>query len=268
MPEAQLVGSVVVVTGGASGIGRELAARFAAEGARAVVVTDRNGPGAEDVAAGLSSPVALGLGLDVSDEAAVKAAVERVEAEIGPIDIWLSNAGVGDAPGLGTDDQWDRAFGVHVLAHVYAARHVLPGMVERGRGHFMITASAAGLLTQMDSAAYTVTKHGSVALAEWLSIKYGDSGVGFSCLCPQGVRTAMTAGREDMSATRAAGGFIDTSDVADAVVAALAEGHFLILPHPEVADYERRRAGDRDRWLAGMRRVRANLDAARSGGKA
>ena len=268
MPEAQLVGSVVVVTGGASGIGRELAARFAAEGARAVVVTDRNGPGAEDVAAGLSSPVALGLGLDVSDEVAVKAAVERVETEIGPIDIWLSNAGVGDAPGLGTDDQWGRAFGVHVLAHVYAARHVLPRMVDRGRGHFMITASAAGLLTQMDSAAYTVTKHGSVALAEWLSIKYGDSGVGFSCLCPQGVRTAMTAGREDMSATRAAGGFIDTSDVADAVVTALAEGHFLILPHPEVAEYERRRAGDRDRWLAGMRRVRANLDTARSGGKA
>ena len=174
MPEAQLVGSVVVVTGGASGIGRELAARFAAEGARAVVVTDRNGPGAEAVAAALSSPVALGLGLDVTDEAAVQAAIERVETEVGPIDIWLSNAGVGDAPGLGTDDQWDLAFGVHVLAHVYAARHVLPRMVDRGRGHFMITASAAGLLTQMDSAAYTVTKHGSVALAEWLSIRYGD----------------------------------------------------------------------------------------------
>jgi NAD(P)-dependent dehydrogenase (short-subunit alcohol dehydrogenase family) len=268
MPEAQLGGSVVVVTGGASGIGRELAQRFAAEGARAVVVTDRNEAGAAEVAAGLSSPVALGLGLDVTDEAALKAAVDRVRSEIGPIDIWLSNAGVGDAPALGTDDQWQRAFGVHVLAHVYAARHVLPAMVARGRGHFMITASAAGLLVQMDSAAYSVTKHGSVALAEWLAIRYGDSGVGFSCLCPQGVRTAMTAGREELSATRAAGGFIDTKDVADAVVAALADGRFLILPHPEVADYERRRAGDRDRWLAGMRRVRANLDAARSGGKA
>jgi NAD(P)-dependent dehydrogenase (short-subunit alcohol dehydrogenase family) len=268
MPEAQLVGSVVVVTGGASGIGRELAQRFAAEGARAVVVTDRNGPGAAAVAADLSSPVALGLGVDVTDEAAVKAVVERVENEAGPIDIWLSNAGVGDAPGLGTDDQWERAFGVHVLAHIYAARHVLPGMVERGRGHFMITASAAGLLTQMDSAAYTVTKHGSVALAEWLSIRYGDSGVGFSCLCPQGVRTAMTAGREEGSATRAAGGFIDTADVADAVIAALAQQRFLILPHPEVADYERRRADDRDRWLSGMRRVRAKLDSVRSTGKA
>jgi NAD(P)-dependent dehydrogenase (short-subunit alcohol dehydrogenase family) len=268
MPEAQLVGSVVVVTGGASGIGRELAQRFAAEGARAVVVTDRNGPGAAAVAADLSSPVALGLGLDVTDEAAVKSVIERVENEAGPIDVWLSNAGVGDAPGLGTDDQWDRAFGVHVLAHVYAARHVLPGMVERGRGHFMITASAAGLLTQMDSAAYTVTKHGSVALAEWLAIRHGDSGVGFSVLCPQGVRTAMTAGREDMSATRAAGGFIDTADVADAVISALADGRFLILPHPEVADYERRRADDRDRWLAGMRRVRSKLDAARSAGRA
>jgi NAD(P)-dependent dehydrogenase (short-subunit alcohol dehydrogenase family) len=268
MPEAQLVGSVVVVTGGASGIGRELAQRFAAEGARAVVVTDRNEAGAAEVAANLPSPIALGIGLDVTNEAALQAAVARVEGEIGPIDIWLSNAGVGDAPGLGTDAQWDRAFGVHVMAHIYAARHVLPGMVERGRGHFMITASAAGLLVQMDSAAYSVTKHGSVALAEWLSIKYGDSGVGFSCLCPQGVRTAMTAGREERSATRAAGGFIDTPEVADAVVAAITEGRFLILPHPDVAEYERRRAGDRDRWLAGMRRVRANLDLARSGEKA
>jgi NAD(P)-dependent dehydrogenase (short-subunit alcohol dehydrogenase family) len=267
MPAVQLVDSVVVVTGGANGIGRALAERFATEGARAVVVADLDGAGAAAVAAGLSSPIALGVALNVTDEAGIRALAERVESEIGPIDLWVSNAGVGNAGGLGTDEEWDLAFGVHVLAHVYAARHVLPQMVARGRGHFLITASAAGLLTEMDTAAYTVTKHGSVALAEWLAIQHGDSGVGFSCLCPQGVRTAMTANFQVDSATLAAGGFLDPSDVADAVVTALGDGRFLILPHPEVADYERRRAGDRDRWLAGMRRVRAKLAALRSSEK-
>jgi NAD(P)-dependent dehydrogenase (short-subunit alcohol dehydrogenase family) len=264
MPGAQLVGSVAVVTGGAGGIGRALAERFAAEGARAVVVADRDGAAAVTVAAGLSSTVALGVTLDVTDEAAIKALVDRIESEIGPIDLWISNAGVGGAGGLGTDEQWNLAFGVHVMAHVYAARHVLPRMVERGRGHFLVTASAAGLLTEMDTAAYTATKHGSVALAEWLAIQYGDTGVGFSCLCPQGVRTAMTAHFQVDSATLAAGGFLDPSDVADVVVAALGDGRFLILPHPEVAEYERRRAGDRDRWLAGMRKVKAKLAARRT----
>jgi len=264
MPGAQLVDAVAVVTGGASGIGRALAERFAAEGARAVVVADLDGEGAAAVAAGLRSPAALGVRLDVTEEAAIAALAERVESEIGPVDLWISNAGVGGAPGLGTEDEWRLAFGVHVMAHVYAARHVLPRMVARGRGHFLITASAAGLLTEMDTAPYSVTKHGSVALAEWLAIQYGDSGVGFSCLCPQGVRTPMTASFGVDSATLAAGGFLEPTDVADAVVAALGDGRFLILPHPEVADYERRRAGDRDRWLAGMRRVRAKLAGLRS----
>jgi NAD(P)-dependent dehydrogenase (short-subunit alcohol dehydrogenase family) len=264
MPGAQLVDSVAVVTGGASGIGRALAERFAAEGARAVVVADRDADGASTVAAGLGSPVALGFGLDVTDEAALKAVADRVESEIGPIDLWCSNAGVGAAPGLGTNDEWDLAFGVHVMAHVYAARHVLPRMLDRGHGHLLITASAAGLLTEMDIAPYSVTKHGSVAFAEWLCIQHGDSGVGFSCLCPQGVRTAMTAHVPVDSATLAAGGFIDPEDVADAVVAALGDGRFLILPHPEVAEYERRRAGDRERWLAGMRRVRTKLAGVRA----
>jgi NAD(P)-dependent dehydrogenase (short-subunit alcohol dehydrogenase family) len=141
------------------------------------------------------------------------------------------------------------------MAHVYAARTVLPLMVGRGSGHFMVTASAAGLLAEMDVAAYSVTKHGSVALAEWLAIRHGGSGVTFSCLCPQGVRTPLLANAPDDSSTLAAGALLEPSDVADAVVEALAAGRFLILPHPEVATYAQNRAGDPDRWLAGMRRV-------------
>jgi NAD(P)-dependent dehydrogenase (short-subunit alcohol dehydrogenase family) len=264
VPPLDLVpGGVVVVTGGASGIGRALSERFARERAHAVVVVDLSEQAAQEVAAGLACDVALGLGIDVTDPAALDAGVHRVEDEVGPITVWCSNAGVALGQGLGTDDDWDRSWQLHVLAHVHAARAVLPRMEARGRGHLMITASAAGLLTNMDSAPYSVTKHGSVALAEWLAIRHGDAGIGVSCLCPQGVHTAMTAGRDGGSATRAAGAFLEPEDVADAVVAALAEERFLILPHPEVAGFEQRRAGDRDRWLGGMRRAWAKLQAAR-----
>jgi NAD(P)-dependent dehydrogenase (short-subunit alcohol dehydrogenase family) len=251
-------GAVVVVTGGASGIGRGIAERAAAQAARAVVVADVDATRAAEVAATLGG-VGHGLGLDVTDETAVARAIEEITSIVGEIDIWCSNAGVPTGPGLGEDADWERGFRVHVLAHVYVARHLLPRMAARGRGHVMITASAAGLLTEMDTAPYTVTKHGAVALAEWLAIQYGDQGVTVSCLCPQGVRTAMTAGFDSASATLAAGALIEPSDVADAVIAAWAQEQFLILPHPEVAEYERRRAADRDRWLAGMRRVRARL---------
>jgi NAD(P)-dependent dehydrogenase (short-subunit alcohol dehydrogenase family) len=265
MPVTRLAGTVAVVTGGASGIGRALAERFAAEGASAVVVLDRVTDAAEKTAAGLSATATrLGLGLDVTDEAAMRAVVDRIEGEVGPIDIWCSNAGIATGPDLGENAAWDAAWRVHVMAHVYAARHVLPSMVARGTGHFMITASAAGLLTEMDTAPYSVTKHGSVALAEWLAIRYGDTGVGFSCLCPQGVHTPMTASFGAESAVQAAGGFLQPSDVADAVMAALSEGRFLILPHPQVAEYEQRRANDRDRWLAGMRRTWGKLQAYRA----
>jgi NAD(P)-dependent dehydrogenase (short-subunit alcohol dehydrogenase family) len=261
----ELRDTVAVVTGGSGGIGLALAKRFAADGARAVVLIDLDAARAEAAAATVDAPVTLGLGLDVSDEAALAAAVEKVESEIGPIDIYCSNAGVARGRDLGDDEDWDVSHRVHVLAHVYAARSVLPKMVQRGRGHFLITASAAGLLTNMDSAPYTVTKHGSAALAEWLAINHGDSGVTFGCLAPQGVNTAMLGddGR-DHSATRAAGGVLEPEDVAEAVVAAMREGRFLVLPHPEVHMFEQRRAGDRDRWLTGMRKVRAKLRAARS----
>lgn len=253
-----LDGAVVVVTGAASGIGRALAERAAAEGARAVVVADLHEAGAADVASGLGAR-GIAVGLDVTDERAVARVVEEVRSTVGEIDIWCSNAGVASGVGLGDDDAWDLAFRVHVLAHVYVGRHLLPHMAARGSGHLMITASAAGLLTEMDSAPYTATKHGSVAVAEWLAIQYGDRGVGVSCLCPQGVRTPMTEALDSRSATLAAGALLEPSDVVDAVIAGWAAGQFLILPHPEVAEYERRRAGERDRWLAAMRRVRARL---------
>jgi NAD(P)-dependent dehydrogenase (short-subunit alcohol dehydrogenase family) len=256
----KLAGSIAVVTGGASGIGRALARRFAAEGARAVIVADLDGPAASLVADELTSPGRLGLALDVTDEAAVRAAAERIETELGPIDVWCSNAGAALGRGLGDDEDWTGSFRLHVMAHVYAARHVLPRLLARDRGHFLVTASAAGLLTELASAPYTVTKHGSVALAEWLAIRHGDSGVSFSCLCPQGVNTPMVAGVGSGSTALAVAGLLEPEEVADAVVAAIGDGRFLILPHPEVAEYERRRADDRDRWLSGMRRLRAEPD--------
>lgn len=250
-------GAVAVVTGGASGIGAALARRLAAEGASAVVVADVDADGAAALAASLPGGTGRPLVLDAGDEEQVASAVATVEAQIGPVDVWCSNAGVAGGPGLGDDDDWHRCWRLHVHAHVLAARHVLPRMLARGRGHLMITASAAGLLTEADAAPYAVTKHGSVAIAEWLAIRYGDRGVSFSCLCPQGVRTPMLAGLPADAATLAAGRVISPEEVAEAVVEAWRQGRFLILPHPEVAEYERRRAADRDRWLAAMRRFLA-----------
>jgi aminoglycoside phosphotransferase (APT) family kinase protein/NAD(P)-dependent dehydrogenase (short-subunit alcohol dehydrogenase family) len=260
-PVTDVRGAVVVVTGGAGGIGAALARRFAQDGAAAVVVADRDASRAGQVAAGLGGARHRGLRLDVTDEAAVAAAVDQIESELGPIELWCSNAGAVTGAGLGDDAEWELLWRIHVLAHIYAARLVLPRMLARGHGHLLITASAAGLLAEADVAPYSVTKHASVALAEWLAIRHGDSGVGFSCLCPQGVRTAMLAGAGPGSATLAAGGVIEPDEVARAVAEALAAGRFLILPHPQVAEYERRRSADRERWLVGMRRLR---DAARS----
>jgi NAD(P)-dependent dehydrogenase (short-subunit alcohol dehydrogenase family) len=258
-----LRGAVAVVTGGGSGIGAALAERFAREGARGVVVADLDEPAARAAAARLDGPVALGVGMDVTRADQVAALADRVERELGPIDLWCSNAGiaVGGDDGLGTDADWERTWQVHVMANVHAARHVLPRMAARGRGHLLVTASAAGLLTELDSAPYAASKHAAVAVAEWLAIRYGDTGVGFSCLCPQGVRTPLLERAGPDAATLAAGRVLEPEQVADAVVAGLADGRFLILPHPEVAEYERQRASDRDRWLAGMRRFRARVRA-------
>jgi NAD(P)-dependent dehydrogenase (short-subunit alcohol dehydrogenase family) len=250
--------AVAVVTGAASGIGRALAERFAAEGARRVAVADIDAAGADAVADGIDR--AVGVRLDVTDEDAVRDLVARLERDEGRVDLWCSNAGVAAGRDLGADADWERSWQVNVMAHLYAARAVLPGMVARGSGHLLATASAAGLLTEVATAPYTVTKHGAVALAEWLAIRYAGTGVTFSCLCPQGVRTPMLDGVDAGSPT-VAGGVLEPAEVADAVVAALADGRFLILPHPQVAEYERRRAGDRDRWLAGMARATAGMGA-------
>ena len=250
----RLNGTVAVVTGGASGIGRALCERFTREGAR-VAVVDLDGAAAGAVAAGL--PGAAGYGVDVTDEKRIQELVADVDRTLGPIGVYCSNAGAALGAGLGSDADWDRSWRLHVQAHVYAARAVLTGMVDRGAGHFLVTASAAGLLTSLDSAVYTATKHASVGLAEWLSITYGGTGVGFSCLCPQGVRTPMTTGENGVGTD--IGPLLEPEDVAGSVVAAIDDGHFLILPHPEVAGYEQRRATDRDRWLTGMRRARTRL---------
>ncbi len=260
-----LDGRVAVVTGGASGIGAALVRRFTAEGATVVILDRQPPPSPPPAVAGRPDAVDVRL-VDVTDEAAIAATVAAIEDEVGPIDLWCSNAGLATAPGLGSDADWDVSWRVHVLAHLYAARHVLPRMRARGHGTFLVTASAAGLLAEADVAAYSVTKHAAVALAEWLAIEYGGPGpdgapgVDVHCLCPQGVRTPLLAGVGAAdSVTVAAAPLLEPDQVAQDVLEALADKRFLILPHPEVAGYEQRRAADRDRWLAGMRGLKRRV---------
>jgi NAD(P)-dependent dehydrogenase (short-subunit alcohol dehydrogenase family) len=261
----ELAGKVALVTGGASGIGRALCQRFAAEGAAGVAVVDLHQAAADAVANGLGG-VGLGLAADVGVEDQVVAAVAAAEERLGPIDLLVCNAGIGSNAGLDApNDVWQAVWDVNVMHHVYAARAVVPAMAARGEGYVLTTASAAGLLSQIGDAAYSATKHAAVGLAEWLSITYGDRGVRVSCLCPQGVNTALLqqAMQGVAGSVVAAQGTIEPEDVADAVVAGLAEERFLILPHPEVHDYEQRRAADRDRWLAGMRKLQARIAGSR-----
>jgi NAD(P)-dependent dehydrogenase (short-subunit alcohol dehydrogenase family) len=258
----ELSGKVAVVTGGANGIGRALARRFAAEGARGVVVVDLDAAGAAAVATEIGG---LGLSANVSVEADIVSVVERAEDAFGPIDLFCSNAGIGGGGGIdATDEDWDNVWRVNLMAHVFAARAVVPAMVARGEGYLLNTASAAGLLTNIGNASYSVTKHAAVAFAEWLAITYGDQGLKVSCLCPQGVRTNMLLGAAGDTAGQVvlAQGAIEPEDVAQAVVEGLAAERFLILPHPEVAEYVRRKAEDPDRWIAGMRRLQARVAGA------
>lgn len=249
--------AVVVVTGAASGIGKALAQRFAVEGARAVVVVDRDAR-VRDVAASIGGH---GLIADVGEAAEIERVVRDVLAAHGAIDLFCSNAGIGGGHGGidTTDEDWQRIWQVNVMAHVYAARAVLPSMLAAGHGYLLQTASAAGLLTQIGSAPYAVTKHAAVALAEWLAVTYGDRGIKVSCLCPQGVKTPMLAGASGAVRAMLDTQAVEPEAVADAVVQGLADERFLILPHPEVAEYYRRKASDPDRWLRGMRRFQREV---------
>ena len=258
---------VVVVTGGGSGIGEALAVACADAGARHVVVADLQAAEAERVAASVDG---TGVGLDVSDESAVVDLVERTEEANGPIDLFCSNAGFVTAAGLEESNEiLNRMWDVHVMAHIYAARAVLPSMIARGEGHLLNTASAAGLLSQIGSVGYTITKHAAVALAEWLSITHHHQGIGVSVLCPQAVRTNILANSpnvesramgDDLDSGVAGGdGVLEADDVARMCLEAVAENRFWVLPHPEVAEYVRRKGDDIERWLVGMRRFQSML---------
>jgi NAD(P)-dependent dehydrogenase (short-subunit alcohol dehydrogenase family) len=249
---------IIVVTGGANGIGRALCRRFARGGARGVVVADTDAAGAARVAEEIGG---LSVETDVSREADIIRLVDEVTTKFGHIDLFCSNAGIGGMPGGAEvpDEAWRHIWGINVMAHIYAARAVLPGMLARGDGYLLQTASAAGLLTQVGSAPYSVTKHAAVAFAEWLSITYGDAGIKVSCLCPQGVRTRMLLGEDGKGENFLVEGALEPDEVAEIVVEGLADERFLILPHQEVAEYFRRKATDYDRWLRGMRRLNAKV---------
>ena len=252
----ELTGKHVVVTGAASGIGRACAARFASEGAR-VVVADLDSAHAEAVAREIGG---LAIAADVGKEADIIALVRRARDAGGPIDLFFSNAGVpGPAGGPEAPDaELQATWEINVMAHIWAARAVLPEMLERGDGYLLSTASAAGLLTQVSALAYSITKHAAVALAEWLAITYGDAGIKVSCLCPQAVRTPMLElALEDPigAAPLLAGGLIEPDDVAAAVVAGVRDERFLILPHEQVADHMALKGAQPERWLNGMRKL-------------
>lgn len=254
-------GKVAVVTGGASGIGAGVAQRFAREGARAVVVADVNLERAQGVAAGIGAQ-AIALRCDVSLEADIQALVAATRERFGQVDIYFSNAGIlGRMGGIDLEDAlWEKMWQIHGMAHVWAARALMPEMVARGEGYFLVTASAAGLLNIVESAPYGVTKHAAVAIAEWLRIAYGRQGVRVSCLCPQSVQTDMTAGG---SGSAGLDGVLTPEQVAEVVVQTMRDERFLALPHPEVAKYFQAKGQDYDRWLGGMQKLFAAHTQAR-----
>jgi NAD(P)-dependent dehydrogenase (short-subunit alcohol dehydrogenase family) len=251
---------VVVVTGGARGIGRALARRFASAGAEAVIVADVDADGAWTVAREIGG---LAMKCDVSREEEISDLVMKVHTAKGRIDIFCSNAGIGVGGGPeATTSDWQRIWDVNLMSHVFVARHVLPQMVDRKEGYLLGTVSAAGLLNHVFAAPYGVTKAAALSLFEWLAIAHGDDGIRVSCLCPQGVKTDMLAAERRLGHDFLTAGALEPEHVADVVVDGIRNERFLILPHPEVAEYFNRKAQDYDRWLRGMRRLRANLLAA------
>jgi NAD(P)-dependent dehydrogenase (short-subunit alcohol dehydrogenase family) len=265
--EMKLKDRHIVITGAASGIGRALALRFASEAPRGLVLADVPARQAalDELAAqfsagdGAAAVPAIGVGCDVGLEADVQALVATAEQRFGPVDLFCSNAGlIRDGTEAAPDEEWSLNWQVHVMAHVYAARAVLPGMRARGEGYLLNTASAAGLITSLPSATYAVSKHAAIAFAEWLAVRHGDAGIKVSVLCPQAVDTPMIQGRSGSSAARN-DGVISADDLAQCVVEGLDAESFLILPHPQVIEYFQRKGSNYDRWIAGMRRFAAQL---------
>jgi NAD(P)-dependent dehydrogenase (short-subunit alcohol dehydrogenase family) len=256
----ELQGKNVVVTGAGRGIGEALARAFHAEGAR-LVIADLQG--ADVVAATLDG--AVGMAADVSTEAGNKALIEAATEVLGPIDLFFANAGVGMGTGVveTDEDAWETSFAVNVNAHRWAAKHLLPMWLERGEGYFCSTASAAGLLIQIGSGPYTVSKRAAVGFAEFMAITYGDQGIKVTCLCPQGVNTAMLHAGDDGftggNVVKAAAAVLEPEQVADDVVEAIRDERFFVLPHPEVADYMQLKASDPERWLGGMRKLQRRV---------
>lgn len=253
---------IILVTGGANGIGKGLCERFAQERAEKIIVTDIDFANANKVAKEING---LAYELDVSNESQVKEIVTQILQQFGRIDIVCSNAGIGGAEGCldVSNDVWQKIYEVNVLSHVYLARAVFPAMIERGEGYFLITSSAAGLLTHPTAAPYVVTKHGAIALAESLSIEYHDRGIRVSCLCPQGVKTNLILGENNPNSFLHEGA-ISTAECAEAVIKGLESEKFLILPHEEVAQFIINKAENRDRWLHSLRKIRTAVLAARS----
>jgi NAD(P)-dependent dehydrogenase (short-subunit alcohol dehydrogenase family) len=255
----QIAGKVIVVTGAANGIGRALCHRFAADGAAAVIVADLNFEQAR-AAAGDIGPLASAIGCDVTVEDQVRELVTLTIAQHGRIDLFCSNAGI-TVKGTETtpDSEWQRLWSVNVMAHVYAARAVLPSMLERGEGYLLQTSSAAGILTEVGSAAYSVTKHAAVSFAEWLSVKYRRRGIRVSCLCPAGVQTQFLH-EDDTIHQFLATSAVTPEDVADCVVNGLAAEKFLLLPHHQVEEFFAFKGEDYDRWLHNFSRIAQKLE--------
>jgi len=248
-------GKIIVVTGGASGIGAALARQFAGAGAAHVACADLNLEAARAVAENIGGS---GHQCDVSDETNIKALIDNVERDIGPIDIFVSNAGILCQGGLETTDaQWQNIMNINFMAHMWAARHVVPGMLARGGGYIVNVSSAAGLLSQIGSVSYSVTKHAAVSFAEWLAITHGQEGLGVSVVCPQGVDTPLLDGLD--SASVAMDGLLTADEVAATTLDAVKNDRFMVLPHPEVGEYIKGKAHDYDGWIGGMQRLQNAL---------
>ncbi|MBA59877.1 MAG: short-chain dehydrogenase [Gammaproteobacteria bacterium] len=250
----EIKNKIIVITGAASGIGRAMAHRFAKENAGTILIADLDASGLNEVSRDTG---AIAIPTDVSKEDEVFKLIETAEKECGRIDLLCNNAGIGIGGGPETpSEDWQKIWQINVMAHVFAARAAIPGMLHRRSGYILNTASAAGLLTQIGSAPYAVTKHAAVSFAEWLAITYGDQGLKVSVLCPQAVRTAMTA--DDPDGVASVDGMIEPEDVCDAVMLALKKESFLVLPHPKVLTYMQRKTEDYDRWLKGMRKLQSS----------